>query len=245
MMAMPAVGLVVMPAALIAVILMPFGIEILPLTAMDWGLDWMIFVAERTAAWSAGLGNVPRRSRGGAAPRRHRLPLADPLARALAARRPRADPGGDPACRDSTAAGHPRRARAAGRWPSAARTAVFTSPAARANPSSSRPGCGPMPIPAMRAPPISRDGVLCDALGCIAHASGRRQDRPRPQARRLRRGLRRSRGGSEPLRGAAGLQRRSARHRPRPPRAVRVTGPLSRGRKHPDRGRRRATRCRD
>ncbi len=56
--AMPAVGLLVMPMALAAVVVMPFGLEVVPLTAMKWGLDWVVFVAETTAAWSAGYGGV-------------------------------------------------------------------------------------------------------------------------------------------------------------------------------------------
>jgi competence protein ComEC len=56
--AMPAVGLIVMPMALAAVVAMPFGLEALPLTVMKWGLAWVGFVAEKTAAWSAGYGGV-------------------------------------------------------------------------------------------------------------------------------------------------------------------------------------------
>jgi competence protein ComEC len=56
--AMPAVGLLVMPAALFSVILMPFGLEIVPLTVMDWGLDWMMLVARKAAEWSEGVGGV-------------------------------------------------------------------------------------------------------------------------------------------------------------------------------------------
>ncbi|MEO8668743.1 MAG: ComEC/Rec2 family competence protein [Bauldia sp.] len=56
--AMPAVGILVMPMALAAVVLMPFGLEVLPLTVMDWGLDWMVLVAQRTSAWSEGVGGV-------------------------------------------------------------------------------------------------------------------------------------------------------------------------------------------
>ncbi|MCR4281941.1 MAG: ComEC/Rec2 family competence protein, partial [Bauldia sp.] len=54
----PAVGLVVMPMALLSVVLMPFGLEALPLTAMQWGLMWMVTVAKATAAWSEGWGGV-------------------------------------------------------------------------------------------------------------------------------------------------------------------------------------------
>lgn len=56
--AMPAVGLIVMPMALAAVAMMPFGLEFLPLTVMKGGLAWVGFVAEKTAAWSAGYGGV-------------------------------------------------------------------------------------------------------------------------------------------------------------------------------------------
>jgi competence protein ComEC len=57
--AMPAVGLIVMPMALAAVIVMPFGLEVLPLSVMKWGLDWMVWVAKTVAAWSEGAGDVP------------------------------------------------------------------------------------------------------------------------------------------------------------------------------------------
>jgi competence protein ComEC len=56
--AMPAVGLIVMPMALFSVVLMPFGLEVLPLAAMNWGLDWMILVARKAAEWSEGVGGV-------------------------------------------------------------------------------------------------------------------------------------------------------------------------------------------
>jgi competence protein ComEC len=58
MIAMPAVGLIVMPMVLLSVVLMPLGLEVLPLTVMDWGLAWMIAVAEWTADWSGGAGGV-------------------------------------------------------------------------------------------------------------------------------------------------------------------------------------------
>jgi competence protein ComEC len=54
----PAIDFVVMPMALIAVLLMPFGIEIFPLTVMKWGLMWMTAVAAKTADWTAGFGNI-------------------------------------------------------------------------------------------------------------------------------------------------------------------------------------------
>ena len=58
MAAAPAVGFLVMPMALLAMIVMPFGVESVPLAVMKWGLQWIVAVAEKTAAWSAGLGGV-------------------------------------------------------------------------------------------------------------------------------------------------------------------------------------------
>jgi len=54
----PAIDFMVMPMALLAVFVMPFGLELFPLTAMKWGLMWMVAVAEKTASWSAGLGSI-------------------------------------------------------------------------------------------------------------------------------------------------------------------------------------------
>ena len=48
--AMPAVGLLVMPAGLVSVIAMPFGLEPLPLYAMGLGIDWVLYAARRVAA---------------------------------------------------------------------------------------------------------------------------------------------------------------------------------------------------
>ena len=48
--AMPAVGLLVMPAGLAAVIAMPFGLEPVPLAAMGLGIDWVLGAAHRVAA---------------------------------------------------------------------------------------------------------------------------------------------------------------------------------------------------
>ncbi|MCB1487018.1 MAG: ComEC/Rec2 family competence protein [Bauldia sp.] len=59
LLAMPVVGFVVMPMALFAVLLMPFGLESIPLAAMGWGLDWILAVARTTAAWSHDWGGVP------------------------------------------------------------------------------------------------------------------------------------------------------------------------------------------
>ena len=77
---MPVVGLVVMPMAFFAVLLMPFGLESLPLTAMGWGLDWIVLVARTTRRLVAGLGWYPDGAGRGIAPGRRRLPVAGALA---------------------------------------------------------------------------------------------------------------------------------------------------------------------
>lgn len=51
--AMPPFGLVVMPAALAALIAMPFGIEALPLQVMAWGIDHVVVVAKEVSSWPA------------------------------------------------------------------------------------------------------------------------------------------------------------------------------------------------
>ncbi|MDP2618807.1 MAG: ComEC/Rec2 family competence protein [Hyphomicrobiales bacterium] len=48
--AMPAVGLLVMPAGLMSVIAMPFGLEPVPLHAMGLGIDWVLAAARAVAA---------------------------------------------------------------------------------------------------------------------------------------------------------------------------------------------------
>lgn len=58
MMAMPIVALVVMPMVLASVLLIPLGVEVVPLTVMSWGLNWVIAVAEVTSAWSGSAGGI-------------------------------------------------------------------------------------------------------------------------------------------------------------------------------------------
>ena len=48
--AIPLIGFIVMPAALLAVVLMPFGIEVLPLTVLGWGLRGVVLVSDWVAA---------------------------------------------------------------------------------------------------------------------------------------------------------------------------------------------------
>lgn len=51
MAAMPVVGIVVMPMALAALLLMPFGLDTPALWAMGWGVETMLGVAEEVASW--------------------------------------------------------------------------------------------------------------------------------------------------------------------------------------------------
>jgi competence protein ComEC len=51
MLALPAVSFVVMPAGVVALLLMPFGLEYYPLQAMDWGLSWVTATAFEVASW--------------------------------------------------------------------------------------------------------------------------------------------------------------------------------------------------
>jgi competence protein ComEC len=56
LMAAPLVSLVIMPAALVAMLAMPFGLDGGPLTVMGWGIDGMIAVADLVAGWTPGGG---------------------------------------------------------------------------------------------------------------------------------------------------------------------------------------------
>ncbi len=49
--AMPPFGLIVMPAALVSLITMPFGFEALPLQIMAWGIDQVVGVAKEVSSW--------------------------------------------------------------------------------------------------------------------------------------------------------------------------------------------------
>lgn len=57
--AMPVVSFVVMPMALIAMILMPFGLDYLPLLLLGYGLDIVIALAREVASWG-GDGGIER-----------------------------------------------------------------------------------------------------------------------------------------------------------------------------------------
>lgn len=60
MLAMPAVTLLVMPAALLSVVVMPFGLEWIPLQAMGLGLDWVTGVAAWVSDLSGEAGYLPQ-----------------------------------------------------------------------------------------------------------------------------------------------------------------------------------------
>ncbi|BCP53667.1 hypothetical protein K32_22840 [Kaistia sp. 32K] len=56
--AMPLTDFLVMPAALIAVLLMPFGLEAPPLAIVGWGIDGMLVVAAKVSEWSGQSGGA-------------------------------------------------------------------------------------------------------------------------------------------------------------------------------------------
>lgn len=57
--AMPVIGIVVMPAALIAYFLMPLGLDALPLRAMGWGVSLMLDISAEIATWPEADLNMP------------------------------------------------------------------------------------------------------------------------------------------------------------------------------------------
>lgn len=57
--AMPVVGLIVMPCGIVAMLLMPFGLEAWPLQAMAAGIDAMLGVAHWVAAWPGAVQATP------------------------------------------------------------------------------------------------------------------------------------------------------------------------------------------
>ncbi|WP_010142247.1 ComEC/Rec2 family competence protein, partial [Oceanicola sp. S124] len=59
LLSVPVMGTLVMPAALVSVLLMPLGLEALPMAVMGWGLDWILAVARFTAALEGARGTVP------------------------------------------------------------------------------------------------------------------------------------------------------------------------------------------
>jgi len=59
LMSLVLIGFVMMPAALIATLLMPFGLEAPSLVVMGWSIEGMLWVASLVAEWSAGISASP------------------------------------------------------------------------------------------------------------------------------------------------------------------------------------------
>lgn len=59
LMSLVLIGFVMMPAALVATLLMPFGLEAPFLVVMGWSIEGMLWVAQLVAGWSAGLSASP------------------------------------------------------------------------------------------------------------------------------------------------------------------------------------------
>ncbi|MHA7851717.1 ComEC/Rec2 family competence protein [Roseovarius sp.] len=58
LLSVPLMGVMVMPAAVVAACLMPFGLEWLALWVMGLGLDWILWVAHWVAGWPGARGTV-------------------------------------------------------------------------------------------------------------------------------------------------------------------------------------------
>ena len=58
MIVLPAIGILVMPAACVALLLMPFGLDPLPLWAMGLGIDYMVAVGRIVSGWPGGEGLI-------------------------------------------------------------------------------------------------------------------------------------------------------------------------------------------
>jgi len=54
----PLMGLLVIPAAVVGVLLMPLGFDAVPFWAMEQGLRWILFVAQTVSAWPGAVGHV-------------------------------------------------------------------------------------------------------------------------------------------------------------------------------------------
>ena len=58
LLAVPVMGMIVMPGAVIAACLAPVGLGELGLSVMDIGLRWILFVAQMVASWDGAVGHV-------------------------------------------------------------------------------------------------------------------------------------------------------------------------------------------
>ncbi|WP_323778014.1 ComEC/Rec2 family competence protein [Leisingera sp.] len=59
LLSVPVMGSVVIPAAVLALCLAPFGLEMAGLTVMQWGLDWILAVAGGVSGFDGALSHVP------------------------------------------------------------------------------------------------------------------------------------------------------------------------------------------
>ena len=59
MIAIPICNVIVMPAALLAMVLMPFGLEGLGLKPMGWGIEGMVWCANKVGALPGAVGHIP------------------------------------------------------------------------------------------------------------------------------------------------------------------------------------------
>lgn len=60
LLSVPLMGLVVIPGAVLALVLAPFGLETLGLLAMGLALDWILQVAHNVSSWPRAVGHVPQ-----------------------------------------------------------------------------------------------------------------------------------------------------------------------------------------
>lgn len=59
LLSVPVMGSVVIPAAVLALCLVPLGLEMIGLTIMRWGLDWILAVAQAVSEFEGALSHVP------------------------------------------------------------------------------------------------------------------------------------------------------------------------------------------
>ena len=59
LLSVPLMGAMIMPAAVLAACLWPFGLAWLGLAVMGWGLRWILWVAQTVAGWDGAVSHVP------------------------------------------------------------------------------------------------------------------------------------------------------------------------------------------
>ncbi|WP_170413618.1 ComEC/Rec2 family competence protein [Ruegeria atlantica] len=58
MLSVPVMGMIVVPSAVVAALLAPFGLEVVPLTVMGLGLEWILMVSQKVSGLDGALGYV-------------------------------------------------------------------------------------------------------------------------------------------------------------------------------------------